>query len=344
MRNTIFSILAVIAIIASSCNNKELKLNYGLTFDETMKLAETENLPFCIILSKGDCSSCNKLHDALDKKLKGKVVINVVNTSSSANKWYEQWVGSMTSPMTCVFSKSGELTAIISGASDKCQDCIESALGGQAACADFLFKTPFTNGDNASTFKIMDKALKVKRKMEKGESVESDLEEIVNNLQYPYIIYLQCMNSKKQGKEDEAISYAKQLLTFIQPQYSVLYKDIFIEAKKIVNPDYDPNMEGKLKVESDIIKLKDCKVNIAKPFQVKLTNIGKKDLNIQDINVSCSCVKITGDKQYVLAPSESVEVGFIFTADRAGAITRYVNIITDTFEPVEQITIEAKAE
>ncbi len=318
-------------------------MNYGLSFDEVKALAQKENRPFCIVLSKGDCPPCAILHDEL-QRFKRKAVINIINTSSPGNRWYEQWVGTVTSPLTCIFSASGELMAIVTGATGKSLECIEQSIDGQPACSDFMFRTAFTSGDNMQTFKTMDKILNARQAMQKGEDMGNSLEQILSELQYPYAVYLQYANSKKQGKEEEAIYYAKQLLTFNQPQYLVLYKDMYIEAKKTIDPGFDPALEGKLQIESDKIELNDCKVNVAKPFRVKLTNAGKKELKISDITVSCTCVKITGDKQHVLMPSESVEVDFMFTADYKGDITRHINIVTDVIgEPMTQITILAKA-
>lgn len=333
--------VTIAAGVLYSCKNREtLSVTYDLTFEQLAEQAKKEDKAFCIILSRPDCPPCasyvRRLADNY-KHLAAKVTFNVVDVTLPENQWYPQWLCTGASPVTCVFSAKGELTAVVSGATASCTQCIESAVKGDNKCAAYFYKHPSLKGN---TLAVLNTVLACKQQFDKGKDISNDILSCLGPDTYPYPLYLQCLNEEQHGRHEQAVQWAQQLLTFNNLLYARVYSGLYAQVKPIINPDYTADSDAVLFI-ADEVPLGNCRLHQPVPFSLALSNTGKATLNIHDINPGCSCVKLLSRKTLTLRPGESQKVDLVFTPDVAGDIYREVTLVSDAANALKRIKITA---
>ncbi len=337
-------IVATLITFFSSCQQEAVVL-YGHTFEQLRDSAQKTGANFCIVLSRPDCPPCKDFIESIGYGGQNgrfrNTFFSIVNVSLSENRWYTQWICFSGTPVTCVFSSAGDLTAVIAGASGPSLQCIQSALQGCVQCTDYFYDKYYTvaNGDDLS---LLNNLLKCKLDLDKDMDVGETLNTCLEQSKHPWAIYLKCLNEEKQGRRDEAIYWAKQLLLFTNIQYYYLYNDLYTEAKFIIDPNYIPEEEAALSVVEKV-QLDDCKVGQPIPFALEVTNTGKVSLHIRDIRVSYTCVELFSPKQLTLNPGETKTAEFEFLAEKTGEVHREITFISDGANAVQQVRIEAHA-
>jgi hypothetical protein len=340
MKKEIFIFITSVFVLVS-CNRHNTEILYGKSFGEMKELAAKENKPFCIVLGNADCPPCSLYIENLsnkNKQLTASSFFNIVDVSKSENEWFRQWISSAATPATCIFSSNGELKAVVSGAAAQCMDCIRSVLKGDAECSGYLYSKHFQSYNNG--IPTLNTVLQCKLRLEKGENIEPEITETLNNIVYPYNIYLKCLNAKKTGDSEQAVALAEWLLTFHDTFNLRMYGKLFTEAKYIINPDYKPENDAILAVQKEM-HLNDCLLNVPHPFTITVKNEGSATLSIHDISTSCSCVSLKGSKQYTIEPEKSEEIAFEFTADHEGEILREITIASNAVNAIEMVTVTA---
>lgn len=345
-------LLVLICISLLSCKREKLfKVEYEKTFEEIRRLANAENKGFCIVLSDSECSPCQILHNSLYEKVgkvaRGKAVFNFVDVSLPQNKWYQQFIASKDIPATLVFSPESELTGIILGSSVGSLECIKETLNDSKDCARYFYKSSFPESTkNESIVKSLNLILKAKVKLEQKEDASKELEESMNILYYPYVLWLQILNERNKGNEQYTISLAKQILSFQHSLhtslYAALYADFYKEVRYIINPQFDIRNVPVLEIEKDSIDLGNCMIGEEIDIKVELKNTGKETLLIHDVLVSCSCIELLNEKQYTIEPEETDSLFLKFSADHPGNIERDIILTTNEMEPIRNIKVFAR--
>ena len=71
-------------------------------------------------------------------------------------------------------------------------------------------------------------------------------------------------------------------------------------------------------------------------------NSGVTSLEIQEIQLSCSCVALIGDEHYTILPGESQHVKFQFTIDKNEEVEREILLKSNGIYSVPRVKIVAK--
>ncbi len=334
--------VAVFVVSLSSCQRDAVIL-YGQTFEQVRNSAQKAGAGFCVVLSSPDCPPCKAFIEnvGVDSRngLFRNTIFNIVDVSLPENRWYAQWICASGTPATCVFSPAGELTAVVAGASAPSLQCIQSALNDDAQCASYFYDRhyPVTG---RSYLSLLNTLLNCKLDLDRGVDVGEALNACLEQTDYPWPVYLKCLNEEKQGRRDEAVYWAERLLEFDDVLYSYLYSDLYTAAKFIVDPNYAPEEDAALSVVEKV-RLDGCKVGQPKPFAVEITNTGKVRLQVRDVRVSCTCVELLGAKQLMLEPGEARTMEFEFTAEKSGVVHREITFVSNGVEAVKQVKVEA---
>jgi hypothetical protein len=349
IRNHSTFLLAAALLLNSlfhSCQNtnKPLVVLYDEEFNTVKEMAKKENKAFCIVLSRPDCPPCELYIQNLGDwyaHLSSKVIFNIVNVSLPENAWYLHWLCSGGSPMTCVFSANGELKAVIASTKKNARQCFEASITGDAKCADYFYDKHYSA--TIDHLQALNALLLCKQSLDKGEDIGNAVDVCLRQSQHPYPVYLKLQNAVKQGRNEEAVYWANRFLSMINTNsyQSRVYNNIHQEVKTIINPNYaSADDDGKLSVVEEL-PLGNCKLHQPQPFSLTLSNTGRAPLSVYDMNVSCSCVKLQGERQLTLQPGQSQKVDFIFTADVAGDILREVTFFSDGANPMQTVRITA---
>lgn len=333
----------ILLLLALSCQRKDFEIQYNIEFDEISAIAKAKRKPFCIVLANSSCPPCEFYLERLTKKrtnLTSKAVFNIVDTNLPENEWYKYWICSMASPVTCVFSESGTLTSIVKGAAWNSFECIERSVDGKTDCATYTYDSPFNGLNFNESIYILNKILKYRIQSFRGE----DVNEIdIDGVSYPYSKYLQMLDAQKRGDSQGAVRYAEQMLLTrnIQREYRQIYAALYLIAKRIINPDYDPSCETTL-VSDSTVRLPYCEKGVSHHFSITVSNSSRDNLTIDDIWTSCDCLTLKSEKSMLLLPGESKSLDFIFLGEEQGSVKRQVVIFSDAGNnPVKSIEINA---
>jgi hypothetical protein len=333
-------------MLLSCKTDKPSRIEYEKSFEEMVQLAADGNKYFGIVLSNPECSPCEMLHQILFDDISlfvGKrAAFNIVDITLPQNRWYQQFIASKGTPATLIFSPNAELKAIIPGAGRVGIECIKNVLNGQLECTRYYNRRFLSESTTQEDLiKNLNLILTAKKKIENKEDATTELEESLNTLYYPYPLWLQIQNEQNKGNAEDAASLARQMLTFQNPMYAVLYSNLFLESRQVIDPDFDPKNMPKLEIENEDIHLGILQLNEKVNFQIKLKNAGKETLAIHDINIGCSCLAQLNDIDREIETGNDILLHLEFTAEHKGEITRNVMIVTNGIEPMRFINIRA---
>lgn len=338
-RNCLMTILATI-FICFSCNSEQIEILHNKEFCEIQQMALNKNENFCIVLMD-TANLTSKIYKERLEKSNIETVFNIVDIKLPKNNWYGQWLYSNSDPITCIFTSSGILIDIIPGASHKCFNCIKQVVNTGKMCLELEYYNNFSMAKER-IIPLLKDVLECKFALEHNLNIESQINNLVDSIDYPYAVYLKMMNFIKHNKPEMAQLTAKQLLAFDQDLELEIYPEFFIVANGIINPYYDPTTSPVLECET-LIELKDCEKGVAKPFKIKIFNSGNTPLEIQEIQLSCSCVQLKGNETYTILPKESQYVYFEFTADNNEKVEREIFLKSNSTYPIHKIRVVANS-
>jgi metal-sulfur cluster biosynthetic enzyme len=339
-------LLCLTGLLLSCQQNAPSPIVYELSFAEIAQLAATKNRSFAIVLTNPECPPCGKLqttlHEELSKVVGKKNIFNVVDITLPQNRWYQQLMSSMAQPTTLIFTPDAKLIAIIQGAITSSVECIKSTTDGEPACAQYQHTLEFTEWvPYEDLMQKFNTVLLAKQKVENREDAIDEFDEIFNALYYPYVLWLKMQNEQNLGNSDDAIDVARQMLTFQDPYHLRLYSDLFLDARKVINPDFDIAIMPLLEIENSSIDLGDILEGNKVEIRIKMTNGGKETLFIHNIGLSCSCLTALDEYSNEIVAGDETYLHLLFTAEQPGEIQRDVQISYNGLMPIKTINIKA---
>ncbi len=337
-------ILFVFFICVWGCAEKETVIYQNSPFEDIYSLAGINNIPFCIVLADSGNSLSKEFVFQLGENYKfllDKTIVNIVDVSSIENEWYIKWLSPASIPLTCVFSSGGNLIDLIPGVSKETFLYIEEAVS-QMKTTDFHWPNHFKS-NKRNILPYLDNLLQQKIFIDEGIYSPVELSSVVDTLNYPYAYYLKLVGELMGQDTLGAQQTAQSLIALETPAFLELYKNEFITAKKVLNPDFNINEEPHIRVDSINIYLSECKQDETTPFEVLVYNDGDRPLKISKIHTSCSCLdqhKYADD--IIIKPKKYFPMKFYFTPDMKGEIFRDIYITSNAINmPILHITIKA---
>jgi thiol-disulfide isomerase/thioredoxin len=327
-----------------SCDNKQLVVLYDQEFGYVKDLAQKERKSFIMVLARPDCPPCEHYIQNLNKIYEdfgGKIIFNIVDVSLPENQWYMHWLCTGASPTNVIFSQKGELKAIVSGVTKDAIQCVKTTFPGGNKCSDYFYGKHFNTRDDV--LQMLNALLASKQNLDKGKDIGEEINALINQSNHPYLLYLNSLNSVNSGREEDAAFWAGEFLTEVNynSYHTQVYSNLFPEVRTIINPNYSPGEEVELSVIANL-DLGNFKLRESRPFSLTLTNTGKTPLHIHDVRLSCSCVKLQGERKLTLQPGESQKMDFVYTADIAGDVLREITFFSNGVNPMQTVRITAK--
>ena len=341
------SALLCLTLLLSGCRqNAPSRIIYELSFEEIAQLAASERKSFAIVLADPNCPPCQLFHEALFNDIAiavgNRAIFNIVNVTLPQHKWYQQLILSVSQPTTLLFSPNAELKAIIPGANRAATECIKNVFAGELHCAQFRNTFLFSQSiQSADAIQALNLILTAKRKIENGEDATAELQKSMHTLLYPYQLWLTIQNEKNLDNYDNAVMWARQMLTFHAPWYAMLYNDLFLASRFVIDPNFNPDNMPRLEIDTEEVHLGIIQLNETADFRVNLRNTGKETLVFHDINVGCSCLTLLNTASLEKEPGETSYLHLLFTAEQRGKISRMVMITNNSLEPIHSINVQA---
>lgn len=344
MKNVILSILAF-GLFGVGCSNPQPKtMQYDEPFDKIYSYASENDKAFCIILVDSTQRPSQKYLLNLKNQniaLTDDAYCNIVDINNSSNEWYMKWLCPLSIPLTCVFSTDGTLLDLIPGATKETLLYTKQAISNKE-----MTKFHYPNRFNLSKSEIvplLNQILKSKIELDQGLYESTALNNSIDSLEYPYPYYLRIIGELLDNDTIESKLAAKSMVELENPFYLEQFKNEFIVARKILDPNFDVNDEPNIRIDKSVISLSDCRQNESHPFTISICNDGKKPLEVAKIFKNCSCLsQMDYTEEFVIAPKDSVIVRFKFKPDQQGEATRDIFITSNAInKPIIYVKVLA---
>ncbi|MBR2359446.1 MAG: DUF1573 domain-containing protein [Bacteroidaceae bacterium] len=314
-------------IMVSCSHHDKATLYYNQSFDDIYAYANKLGLNYCIVM----LDSTQDLSKQYETKLKNEFlsesfICNLVDINDSANEWYVKWLCPTSLPLTCVFFFDGTLIDIIPGATKESLLYTKDALE-KGVRTNFHFANRF-NKKKKHLIPLYNQILKCNMDLKQG--VFTNLgNSVIDSLKYPYPYYLSILGNLINYDTVSARSIAEKMIQLENPYYLSLYKDEFIVAKRVINPNFDIHNEANIRVSEANIKLFNHKLGEIVPFEITIYNDGGQSLEISKIFKSCTCLELETSDNFRISPKDSAKINFIFKAEEEGDVFREIFIISN---------------
>lgn len=334
----------MIFVLMYSCDEHICKIYSDQPFEDICSIAYKNKKAFCIVL----IDSTQKLSQEYCLNLKkkeftatNKTIYNIVDINISSNEWYMKWLCPLSLPLTCVFSDDGTLIDLIPGATKETFLYTTKALSDMKE-TNYHYPNRFKLSKH-TVIPLLNQVLKCKMDLNQGIYTSAVLNSLTDSLRYPYSVYLGIVGELMDNDTIESKILARLMMELENPYYLELFKNEFVTAKKILNPDFKINDEPNIRVDNEVVSLSDCKVGKGVAFVLPIHNDGKYPLKILNIFTSCSCLTLVDHAdEFVISPNDSAIVKFNFKSEELGKVTRDVFITSNSInKPILYIKISA---
>lgn len=338
-------ILLIPIIMCLSCGNyADIDIvYYEKTFTESQQISQNLQLPFCIVLYDSLQITPQKYLDKFhaNEIVLNKGIFNFIDITAKKNKWYNKLLSPEMLPLSCIFDVSGELIDLIPGNSKESVLYTDKALRTHDPNPEFHYNKKY-NTEKITMINQLNNIFKLKLKVDDKKNAIAEINSIIAELRYPYILFLKLQNQLQFNDSVGAIETAKELLLFDSAKDLFDYTDEFMYANQLIDPNYSVKTAPSIEVNPTSIELKDCKINRTLYLDINITNNGDKILKISDVQTSCSCVKRVKNGKFVIYPKKSATIELEFTPNVLGNIVREIYIASNSINaPITFVTINA---
>ena len=336
--------LFLMSILVGCGENHNLRnFYYNKSFEYIASISLMENKDFCIVLADFHEKSYSKYKSRLEKVIDlypRQVIYNFVDVNNLMSDKYIKWLAPISLPVTCVFSYKGRLIDIVPGMANESLLYVEKALEN-GEITQYHYPNRF-NSNKEQLIPFLNNVLQCMRNLDQGIFL-NQYELLNESSDYPYYCYLCMIGEMLSGDTIKAQDFACRLIEMENPYYLDIYRDEFVRAKKVIDPDFDISKEPILIVNSKNIDLPQCNLNEKVPFRLHIRNDGEKTLRIYKLFKSCSCLKQKKDiNNMEILPKDSIVVDFVFEADRQGKVTREIFVTSNAInESIVYVKISA---
>ena len=317
----------------TSCNYRKSQILKESSFEKVLQIAKLKDKPFCIVLTDSAQRLSSEYLESLKhdyEYLTKKAVFNIVDISSKESEWYLKTLNPVSFPLTCIFSKEGQLIDLIPGAAKESFLYTDQALTHKEI-TEYHWPNRF-NRNKESVVPFLAQAINFANQINKGIYNWKNYASLSDSLHEPYINYLLLRAAFLSKDSTFAIISAQRLVAMESSITLEQYKNEFIEAKKVLNPNFDIAKMPGIRTNKEKIRLSGLKVGQSVPVDIILFNDGEDLLKIEKINMSCTCVHLKGpDEQIIIQGKKSYIARFYFTPEDKGEVSRDIFIASNAF-------------
>lgn len=314
----------------SACNDRNDNIYFNKSFEETCTIASRKGKSFCITLIDSTKELSQKYCSYMknERLITNQAIYNIIDVNLPSNEWYIKWICPLSLPLTCVFSSKGELIDLIPGSTKETFLYIKEVVFNKEM-TKFHYPNRF-HLDKSEIIPLLNQMLKSKIELSQGIYESIILNNALDSLKYPYPYFLKIAGGILENDTIMLKLIAKSMLELENPYYLKLFKDEFIVAKKILNPNFNINDEPNIRVNKHVISFPNCKKNKKYPFEISIYNDGNQPLEVTKIFKSCSCLnQIDHLGKFVINPKDSIVVKFNFESKEQGEIIRDIFITSN---------------
>lgn len=224
----------IIYLFLFGCSKTDTIIYQNKAFEDICSLANTNNRPFCIVLSDSTQILSKEYFMYLQKNYKyltEKAIYNIiVDINSPENGWYIKWLCPVSIPLTCIFSADGALIDLIPGAAKETFLYTDLALKEREA-TNYHCPNRFKL-DKVELISAIGDVLQAKIKLDKNEDASPLIDNAIGKVKYPYSLFVKLQNDIKRHDTLNMQVTSSELLSIDDPYSLVHYTEEFMAAKK----------------------------------------------------------------------------------------------------------------
>ena len=329
-RKLFYKLLGLLVILAA-CKGADYPIQEDKTFEEVFAFAKQKDQPFCVVLVDSTQALSKEYLQSLRTDyyyITDKAVFNIIDISSKNSEEYVKALTPVSLPLACIFSPNGQLIDLIPGAAKESFLYSEQAIQKQTMTE---YHWPNRFGRNKeSVVPLLTQLFLFKQSIDENNYEVGKYQQFADSLSHPYATYLSFKATLAQGDSISSTQHAQSLLALETADALELYRDEFIEAKRVLNPNFKIETAPNIKVEKTNISLENCRVNEKRPLDITIYNTGNEPLIIEAINMSCTCVNLEGkNSDIIIDGKQSYLARFYFAPENEGLVSRDIYIASN---------------
>jgi|GEM_PF-1850492 len=302
-----------------SCNpSPKIEIDFSDfgNIQETVVQSTTQHKYLAVILTKNGCDACHFFKNDIIRLQKNNslapkrdFLIKTFDISDKGNFLLNQILREYAFPMTIVFDPMGNIKGIMKGGRmEKFISMLNTVAGGDIFY--FTNKKPFLNVYDSTAQLADNQKVEFIDQMYKlavnhigdydfSEEEFVKLKTLVKQTPYFYNKFLLTETLYKRKLDQLAKPLATQILTgsSLQTIDAILYQPMINDLRYISDNKYSNSLEPLLTTPQSSINFGKGRIGEIKNFQIPIKNIGKRDLVLSNVKVSCSCLNVDWPKE-----------------------------------------------
>lgn len=359
MKSSYF-ILFLSFLFIISCKPQKAEIDFsGLdNLDEILQNQKKGNKYLVLILTKSGCDLCdiykrqlNALNNSKNKIFDSQLAIKSVEAKRD-NLWLNQLLREYSFPLTLILDRKGEIRGFFRGARPEVLTTALRAI--YLGKIYYQSKARFLNLDNAAVLsddhkiKFINELLKAFVDVKGGKELDSDqIRSILRTIKEQSFFFNNYLSAKAMVMAKDTV-HAKQLAHQALDRYNdeldmLLYSSLKNELRYLINSKYKVFNEALITTPRTEINFGSESVGVLKMIRIPIKNAGKKPLLINNVKVSCDCLKVTWpDKPIPPGKSEDITVGY--KLKEAGVFNQSLFVFSTSPTGPLQININGSAQ
>lgn len=313
MKKTLtFYFLFCFALFGCKPEKAQIDFNAASNLHQILDQQKVKDNYLALILTKGGCELCDiykgelhKLNDSGNTLLNADLDIKSISVNGKGiiiNQLFRDY----SFPMTILFDRNGEIKGFFRGARPEVLlQALKSVYAGKVF---YNSKAPFLNGDDTVNFSdeqkmgFVNELFSYANIMQRGGNLnKKQIDSLTINIKKkPYFFNRYLLSKAMVGINDKiaAGKAAESTLSTYHDNLDVmLYQSLKNELHHITDASYTSVNEALLSTPNTEINFGHDYVGAVKTIQIPIKNVGKKELFINNIRVSCDCLKVTWPKE-----------------------------------------------
>ncbi|WP_316790933.1 DUF1573 domain-containing protein [Pedobacter frigoris] len=342
------------------CKPKKADINFNglLSLDKILENQKTQDKYLALVLTMSGCDLCDfykkqllSLNQSKTTPFNSDLEIKSIDVKNE-NFWFNQLLREYSFPLTVIFDKNGEVKGFFRGARPEILvTALKSVYSGKIY---YRSKDYFLNSAKTDSFSgeqkldFINQVLKGTKLLKSNKTLNTDeinsLSKNVDQMPYFFNSYLLAKAMMLVKDTIGAQNIARETLKKYNREIdAILYHSLKNELRYLTDNQYQDFNEALITTPQTEINFGAENVGIFKKITIPIKNSGKKPLLINNVKVSCDCIKAIWPKEY-LPPGKTAEITVSYKLKEAGIFNQNVFVFSNSATEPLKININGVAQ
>ncbi|HWW41931.1 DUF1573 domain-containing protein [Pedobacter sp.] len=349
-----------LSILFFSCKPQKAEIDFNgtNTLSQILDKQKTSGKYLVLILTKGGCELCdiykrelNQLNETGNLLLNSNLNINSIAVNGNGSV-LNQLFRDYSFPLTLIFDKSGSIKGYFRGARPEILlQALPSVYSGKVF---YNSKRPFLNNVDKITFSddqkigFINELFRYTTIIQHGKKLDQgQIDSLIKNtLKKPYFFnnYILAKAMQSAGDTIRAAKLADSVITVYQEELDVLlYQSLRNELRYVATGHHEAVSQPLITTPQTEINFGKEKVGAMKTILIPVKNVGKEQLVISNVKVSCDCLNVTWSHEPILS-GKTGEIKVSYAIRNEGVFNQSLFVFSNSPTEPLQININGIAQ